>query len=357
MNNLDKNIADQEQDIDLIELTKKFWKNRKFIIKICGTGAVIGLIIAFSIPREYRTTVVLVPEVNTNNNIGFGALAAMAGINLQQNVSQEISPELYPDILNSTPFLVGLFNVNVKDIEKNIDTTLFAFLENRKKPWWNYIIGGPVKFFNSVFSDKENVDNIDGILTNSNIMELTKKQEDILDELHSRIHVHVNKKTGAISLSAMMQSAAISAYIADTITSYTQEYIIDYRTQKARFDLDFAERLYNESKLNYYNAQQAYAAYIDENLAIVSSRFKTTQERLQNEMNLTYSVYNQMAQQLQLAKVKVQDITPVYTIIQPAVVPLHTSKPPKKLILAGFLFLSFAIACGWIYAKEVKNEK
>ena len=65
-------------------------------------------------------------------------------------------------------------------------------------------------------------------------------------------------------------------------------------------------------------------------------------------MSLSYNLYNQMAQQLQLAKAKVQESTPVYTVLQPAIVPLKASKPSKMMILAGFVFLAAAGAAAWI---------
>ena len=76
--------------------------------------------------------------------------------------------------------------------------------------------------------------------------------------------------------------------------------------------------MYIEAKENYYKSQRNLAAFIDANMNVVSAEFKTTQEKLQNEANLAYAIYNQMAQQLQMAKVKVQDTTPVFTIIEPA---------------------------------------
>jgi uncharacterized protein involved in exopolysaccharide biosynthesis len=149
-----------------------------------------------------------------------------------------------------------------------------------------------------------------------------------------------------------MQSPEISALIADTVVSYLQAYVISYRTQKARLDLAFTQTLYDEAQTQYYLAQQNYAGFQDENLGVVSARYATRQERFQNEMNLAFSVYNQMAQQLQLAKVKVQNNTPVYTIIQPPVIPLIASKPKKKLVLVGCLFLALIGGCGWIYLQE-----
>ena len=42
----------EEQEIDLIELAKKDWAERKLDFKACGYAALIGLVVAYSIPRE-----------------------------------------------------------------------------------------------------------------------------------------------------------------------------------------------------------------------------------------------------------------------------------------------------------------
>ena len=70
----------EEQEIDLIELAQKVWAERKMLYKVCGIAAVIGLIVGFSIPKEYSTEVTLAPESASKMNAGsMGALAAMAG--------------------------------------------------------------------------------------------------------------------------------------------------------------------------------------------------------------------------------------------------------------------------------------
>ena len=112
--------------------------------------------------------------------------------------------------------------------------------------------------------------------------------------------------------------------------------------------MDFTQRLYDEAQKKYYDAQQAYADYVDMNQNISLRSVQTRQARLQNEMNLAYNLYNQMAQQLQLAKAKVQENTPVYTIVQAATVPLRASKPSKMMILIGFIFLAGVGSVGWI---------
>ena len=76
--------------------------------------------------------------------------------------------------------------------------------------------------------------------------------------------------------------------------------------------------------------------------------YKTEEERLQNEMNVAYGLYNQMAQQLQMSKAKVMEITPVYTVVQPATVPLRAAKPKRAMLLIGFIFLGGVGSVAWI---------
>jgi uncharacterized protein involved in exopolysaccharide biosynthesis len=112
--------------------------------------------------------------------------------------------------------------------------------------------------------------------------------------------------------------------------------------------LAFTEKLYGEAKASYEDAQKKYANFVDANQNIILLSYRAEQERLQNEMNLAYQVYTQVSQQLQMARAKVQEITPVYTVVQPATVPLKPAKPNKLMILIGFMFLAGVGSVGWI---------
>lgn len=149
-----------------------------------------------------------------------------------------------------------------------------------------------------------------------------------------------------------MQDPLISADVAHSIVIKLQTYITHYRTQKAKKDLEFTEKVLKESRSAYYKAQQAYAAFEDGNKNIISASYRTEQERLRNEMTLTFNVYNTLAQKLEQDKLRVQEQTPVYTIIEPATVPLKASSPKKLLILVAFIFLAFIGGCGYLIIKE-----
>lgn len=70
-------------------------------------------------------------------------------------------------------------------------------------------------------------------------------------------------------------------------------------------------------------------------------------ERLQNDMNLAYQVYSQVAQQLQVARAKVQEEKPVFAVVEPAVVPLDPSGISRKVIVLGIIFLTVAFTGAW----------
>ena len=351
-------VTDKEKELsttlyDLIELAQKLWKERKFLLKGCGIAVVVGLIVAFSIPKEYTTTVKLAPETqDAAKKSSLGGLAAMAGINLNAAAGADaISPDLYPDVVQSTPFLLELFPVEVTDKEKELSTTLYDYMsEHQRKAWWGYIVSAPFKALGAVMSlisgDEEESEGL-------NPYHLTKDQEEVVKALQERVSVSVDKKTLVITASVQMQDPVISAQMTKVVLENLQNYITNYRTQKVKQDLEFTQKVFGESRDAYYKAQRAYAAFEDANRNIISSSYRTEQERLKNEMTLTFNVYNTLAQKLEQDKLRVQEETPVYTVIEPATVPLKASSPKKALILVGFVFLALFGCIGYLFVKDM----
>jgi uncharacterized protein involved in exopolysaccharide biosynthesis len=343
-----------EQEIDLIELAKKFWGERKFILKTGGIAIIAALVVAFSIPKEYTTTVKLAPEVSDASKKranSLGGLAAMAGVNVGTNLTADaISPDLYPDVVGSVPFLLELFPLQLTDSQKELRTTFYDYmLDHQKSAWWEYIMKAPfqlLKWVKGLFLD----DKVTG--EQGELISLTEDQQEVIEDLQDRISVSVDRKTYVITVSVKMQDPLISAQIAKVITDKLQGYITNYRTQKAKQDYDFTEKAYNDAKETYYKAQEAYAKFEDGNKNIISATYRTEQIRLQNEMTLAFGVYNTLAQQLEQNKLRIQEQTPVYTVIEPATVPLKASSPRKLLILVGFVFLAFCGAIGYILIRD-----
>lgn len=337
----------QEEEIDLLELALKVWAERRWILKWCGYAVIVGLVIAFSIPKEYTTNVMIAPEASDNKGGSLSSLASLAGISLNTSSGTDaIYPDLYPDIVSSTPFVTGLFDVPVQDMDGEINTTLYDYMnEHQRSAWWSYIISAPIKALGWTISLFKEAEEKGGKF---DPFQLTKEQTDIVKALSDQIVVSVDKKTGVTSISVTMQDPRISACLTDTVVSRLQSYIIDYRTNKARKDFQFQEKLFERKKKEYEHAQENYAKFADANKNIILQSYRAEQVRLENEMNLAYQVYTSVAQQLQMAEAKVQEITPVYTIVEPATIPVKASAPRGFFLLLCFVFLTGICCVGWI---------
>lgn len=354
---------DTEKQIDVLAIVYKLWSNKKVILIWCMWGILAGLIIAFSIPREYTTHVKLAPEIKsrtaTNLSGGLSALASMAGISsLGNSGTDAFYPQLYPDIVNSIPFLMSLVDVPVTDKENNHFTVEEYITENTHGPWWGVIIGAPFKLIGYVRGGNKDNDNEgnDSIMVH-NTFKLSTKDDRLVGMLRKRINANVDQKTNVISISVEMQDPMVSAILADTVVSRLREYVTNYRTDKARKDLEYAQKLNNEAQQEYYDRQQRLADYIDRNQKLATQSAKIAQERLENEVSLAFNLYNETALQVQNAKSKVQETTPVYTELTPATVPLRPTSPRKGLILGGCTFLAFVASCCWIlFGNPIKEE-
>ena len=74
-------------------------------------------------------------------------------------------------------------------------------------------------------------------------------------------------------------------------------------------------------------------------------------------MSLTYQVYSQVANQLQVARAKVQEEKPVFAVVEPAVIPLKASGLGMKVYVLLFVFLSIFVVLGWVlFGKKILDN-
>lgn len=325
---------------------------------VCSIGTILGLVISFSIPKEYTASTLIVPE-SIRGGSSTSSMSAWTDITGTMSSSAKdrdaIYPSLYPQIIKSTPFLIRLFDIKVREQKDSSTITLTQYLKERqKRPWWSVITSAPSKLVSntmSLFKVKPEVEKKkykSDSDSKINLFQLTREEAGIASAIASRINVGVDKEKRTITLFVTMQDPLLAATIVDTVSVYLREYITEYRTSKARRILKHNEELCKEAQLAYYEAQEKYTRYADANRDLAMSTSRAELARLRNEMNLAYNAYNQMELQVQVAQAKVDKATPVYAVIQPAIVPLSPSKPRKILILTGCVLLSAAGSIGWI---------
>ena len=347
-------LVEESDEIDLAELLRKLFRERKRIYRWCFVAALIGLVLAFSIPVEFTVNSKLAPETvsKTGSTGNLSSLASLAGINLgSMSTADAVSPDLYPDIVSSTPFVVELFPVQVefKDRKEKLSADYYSYLKDHtRKAWWiagaNLALKAKDWCMGLLRGKEEAVEESEQL----NPAALTWEQEKVAKTVRKDISLAVDKKTSVITLTVKAQDPHVAALISQEVISRLQTYVTNYRTGKSREDLKYYESLFIEARDAYFTAQQRYARYVDSNQGVILQRVKTEEERLQNEMNLNYQLYNTCAQQLQAAKAKVQQETPVFTIINPPQVPIKRSKPARATILFASILLGGVAASIWI---------
>lgn len=340
---------DDEIQIDWMGILRQLLAIRKKLYIAAAVGVVLGILIALGTPKQYTVSITLSPEMGSNKS-GSG-LASMAASFLGGSVGTDspdaLNATLAPDIVSSTPFLLELFDARVVSQDKQLDTTFTAYLDEQKSSWLGYVLKAPgmaIGGIKSLFTneEEEKKDTIQG-----GTIELNEEDAAKLKSLRQQITAEVDKKTSITTLSVTLQDPKVTATIADSVVSKLQQYITTYRTSKAKEDCLYLEKLYKERQQEYYDAQQRYARYVDANSNVVFQSTMAERERLQNDMSLAYQVYSQVAQQLQVARAKVQEEKPVFAVVEPAVVPLQPSGTSRKVILLGVVFLAVAFTGAW----------
>lgn len=331
-------------DISLIEVFKILKTDfRKVCIYSCTAG-IIGVILAFATPKIYKSTVILAPEESGSSFSGsLSSLASMVGMNMKiGQTGDALYPEIYPDLMGSTGFVVGMFPVTVTRSKTGETYTYFDYLDkHQKKAFYEY----PQDWLKSVkdlFSSEEQQPSDHKV----NPKHLTKKEYDVAKNIMGRIDCSVDKKTNVITIVVEDQDPLIAATVADSVQMHLQRTITDYRTKKARNDMEYMQKLFDEAHMEYAKARQKYAAFGDSYQNLKMQSYVLKGDELENEMQLKYTIYQQVVEQLQLAKAKVQERTPAFTIVQEATVPVKHSSRPKIVTLIIWMILGFLLRSG-----------
>lgn len=346
-----------DDEIDLIALAKDLWDGRRTIIKYILIGMLIGLLLALLSPKEYTVQTTMVPQTGQTGGSklgGLSSLAAMAGFNLDMSSGTEtLSPLVYPKILKSVSFQLELMNTPFEIADLDRPVSLFEYYTEHKKAGVlgslkKYTIGLPGVILKALKGQKEEAVS-EG---NSELIALNQKQEDVLETMNQNLSLEINDKEGILTLSARFHDPSLAAQVARKAQIMLQHYITTYRIQKAQEQLNFIKDRYSEKKQEFQDAQEKLARFRDQNRNVSSALAQTEIERLQSEYDIAFSVYSELAKQLEQAQIKVKEDAPVLTVVEPVRVPLKKSKPNRPLILIIWTFLGGIIGVGIVFGRQ-----
>lgn len=326
------------KQIDVYAIAIAMWKHKKLYFISLPVVFIISCLLIICVPRYYTSTAKLAPELSSFNSSSLGDLASSFGFDIggNSNNGDAIFPELYPELISSNDFLVSMFDVKVKSIDGSINTSYYDYLATKQQsPWWSKCMNGVKSWFatkdSSIVAEK------------ANPFRLTKKQNDIAQSIARLVTCSVDKKNYVISISVEDQDPLICATIADTVQTRLQQFITEYRTSKAKKDLEYYKKLCADAKAKYEKTRRTYGSYADANQEVILESYKLKENDLENEMQLLYNNYTAMQTQVQQAQAKLLMQTPAFTTLQSASVPLKPAGPKRMIFVLGMTFFAFLI--------------
>ena len=340
-----KNNTPEWDGLDIYEILDTLWKSRKKLIISCFVGAVVGLIVAFSLPATYKSKVLFAPETKVNVGSGVSSIASMMGVSLDNSVDA-ISVEMFPDVIYSTPFVYELFDLPV-ETKDGLQTNFLDYMKNhQKKAWWSYIFEAPFRLLYWIMNIGKEAE-VPDENAELDIRKLPKIERDIIKYFPETASIELSKKTGKVEITVIMQDPQVAAAVLDGIVANLEKYMVDYRTSKERQDVINLELICAQRKEEYYAAQKAFAEFSDANKNIVMQYAQAEKQKLQQEMNLAYQVYSQVATQLEGARIKEQQSKPVFFVIEPVTVAAKKHAPSKAKLFIAFAFLGVVFTSLW----------
>lgn len=339
--------------IDFPRIWAALVRRKKTYFKVIPTVILVVWIISLGLPNYYNCKIQLAPEDNNGGSAGtLAMLASSFGVNIGGGFqsSDAITVMLYPDLLNSVEFKVSLLRIKVQRPTDKMPMTYYDYLKNeQKEPWWISAKESLMTFLFGKESGKKESQPIDPF-------ELTPEQAGISGMVNSMIKCDITssaaKQQVLITIEVTDQDPHIAAIMADSVKVHLQEYITEYKTKKARHDLEFTEKLYKDAKKSYERARQLYADYMDANHDVILENVRQKQTDLENELQLLYNNYNALSTQLLAAKVQVQEETPAFTTLQAATVPLWPSGPNRSRQVILFTIAALFFTTLWVLYDE-----
>ena len=318
------NIKDEE--IDLVEILKKIYKSRIFILIISFSFALIGVAVAMLSPIKFSSETIFITQNQESNSSSLSGVASLVGINLgASNFGGEIPSSMYPQVTQSPKFKRLLLNSNI-DFDNKI---------NLKQYLIDYY--------------KLNTEN-DKINSDLYVSELENDCFNIIDEI---ISVNVNQKDGFISLSATLPVAEYSTNLTINAKEILQEIIINNKIESANQSLIFSQQQLKEKKLIFDEIQAKLAYFSDSNLNSVNSFVINERDKLEAEFQIINAVVTELSKQVEQVKLQVSKDTPVFSTIKEAVIPIKRTSPKRTQLVIIFGFIGLVISTGFILIKDL----
>lgn len=353
-----------DESLDIFELIVNVWKNRIFILKVTFSFFLVGIFYSLLLTNKYESSSTFYPHFENTENNSLKNLAGLAGINLRENSYSEIPTSLYPNLIESIPYKEDILNEEI-----NIDSNLITYRDyllnqDKNKGVISKLFGNILNLPSIIISFLKSPFSNDSISLNEKgsnaYLSFNKEEYSLFKALNNVIKLQTNTRDGYIVLSVRDSSPEVAAQVAQIAQNKLQERIINYKLKNTMSLYEYTSEQFEKRKYEFYQLQDSLANFKDRNKSIKSDLFNNQLERLQYEVNLANSIYSELALSKEKVNLEIKKNTPIFTIINPVILPNSRVEPNRTSIVILMTFIGSIISVSFIllkdYLKKIRND-
>lgn len=297
-----------QDEIDLLKLWQALWCGKWIVIAVTSVFALIGIVIALSIPNHYQSKVVLVgvEGESAGGSLGssIGGLAAIAGINIGGGSPDRMAQAIV--LLQSWPFLEEWVN------KYKLSAALYA------ADGWNPETG-------DLIYDAKKYDSVKGewLIDPETGKSFEPLSIDVYKSVLKMLTIEQDKKAGLLTVSFEFLSPNLADEWLRSLVVEVNEHYRSKDISKAKMSIDFLEKKISQTSI----------AEMQTNL---------------------YSMI-----EAQLSTLMLAEVSPEYLLetVVPSRVAEEKSGPRRSIIVIVFAFLGGVLAAAFVVARAVFAAK
>lgn len=288
---------------------EKFKHYRRGMAWIVGVITVLSVIVSLILPKYYRSTAILLPQMDQSQSSVFSNLAALAGAAVGQ-----APPELlYPSIIESEQVLGRVVQTRYYSSEYADSVNLIRY--------WK-------------FNDES----------------AAKNFKDAILQLQNDLDISVDKRTNIVTLSLLMRDPILAADVLNTVISELDQFMRNKRINSATEQRRWIETRLTENKTELALAENRLKEFREKNRIIESSpQLLLIESRLERDVMMNATIFTELTKQYEIARIEEVKNTPVINILDKALPATEKEKPKRKIIVLTGFFVSCVMALGYAY--------
>ncbi len=351
-----------EEEVDIWNLVRIIWAGRKIVLLFALAFLLLGIFHISAGPTEYTSDAVLLQESSRDVSGTQRLLQQFGGFGFNTSgggSTDMLGPGMYPTIVSSIEFQRELIAEPIEFSRFDNPITLYEFfVEHHQSPFRdkvysfvrNYTIALPFRIVdwitNISFTTEEPTEEVEVEQEiDGRVLVLSRREASTIVEVTGRISLSIDGNL--ITVNTTMPDRKAAAMLNVQVIEQIQEYVTNYKIEKARQNVEFTENRLVIAEERYEEAQRALAEFRDQNINLATNVARTEEERLVNHRDRMFNVYNSLSVELEQARLRLQEETPLFSIMQKSSVPTRSLSSSNRVVVVfvilgvifGFLFI------------------